>query len=69
MCDRKATGIGMIGAGFIGQMHALSFATARYCRYVPAVSARLVVLAETNEALAADVAKRYGWECTTQKRQ
>ena len=65
MCDRKATGIGMIGAGFIGQMHALSFATARYCRYVPAVSARLVVLAETNEAVAADVAKRYGWETVT----
>ncbi|WP_158805716.1 Gfo/Idh/MocA family protein [Acidisoma sp. L85] len=59
------TKIAMLGAGFIGQMHALSFMSARMTRDLP-VNPELTTLIETsaNHALAENVAKRYGWTRT-----
>lgn len=57
-----AIGIGMLGAGFIGQMHSLTFAAVDHARRKPQVSARLLTLAEHDKALAEDVRQRYGWE-------
>ena len=54
--------IGMLGAGFIGQMHSLTFASAKFSKQEPKLSGRLVVLAETDRALAEEVRHRYGWE-------
>jgi predicted dehydrogenase len=56
--------IGMLGAGFIGQMHSLTFSAIGYSRQDPGIVGRLVVLAETNRALAAEVQQRYQWETT-----
>jgi predicted dehydrogenase len=53
---------GMLGAGFIGQMHSLTFSAVGYSRQEPNIASRLVVLAETNGALATEVQQRYGWE-------
>jgi predicted dehydrogenase len=58
-------GIGMLGAGFIGQMHSLTFGALVRARLKPQVDARLVLLAETNRALAEEVQQRYGWEAVT----
>jgi predicted dehydrogenase len=59
------TKIAMLGAGFIGQMHALSFKTAQMTRD-RVVKPELKTLIETqaNRALAEDVAQRYGWSHT-----
>ena len=57
-----AVGIGMLGAGFIGQMHSLTFGSAGYSKQEPKLSGRLIVLADTNRELAAEVQRRYGWE-------
>lgn len=57
--------IGMLGAGFIGQMHALTFSTVRYSLFADRVPVELVVLAERDQALAREVAERYGWQRTT----
>ena len=57
--------IGMLGAGFIGQMHSLTFATARYSRLPDRVPVELVTLAERDAVLAREVAERYGWRRTT----
>jgi predicted dehydrogenase len=57
--------VGMLGAGFIGQMHSLAFRNAGYARAEPAVAAELVRLADRDEKLAAEVADRYDWAATT----
>lgn len=57
--------VGMLGAGFIGQMHSLACRNAGYSRREPAVGADLVVLADRDEKLAAEVANRYDWSATT----
>ncbi|GAA0730631.1 Gfo/Idh/MocA family oxidoreductase [Dactylosporangium roseum] len=57
--------IGMLGAGFIGQMHSLAMRSARYTRLQPAIEADLVVLAEADAGLAREVAHRYQWRHTT----
>ncbi|MEZ5666880.1 MAG: Gfo/Idh/MocA family oxidoreductase [Alphaproteobacteria bacterium] len=57
--------IGMLGAGFIGQMHALTFSTVRYSRFPDRVPVALVALAESDAALAREVAARYDWQRTT----
>lgn len=54
-------GIGMLGAGFIGQMHSLAFTTAHLARPWPPVEARLVSLVDTDGPLAEDVRRRYRW--------
>lgn len=58
-------GIGMLGAGFIGQMHSLTFTGVRYSRQEPKIAGRLIVLADTNHVLAKEVQERYGWERIT----
>lgn len=55
-------GLGMLGAGFIGQMHSLSFACAHLARREPRVRARLVALCDVDAALTEEVRARYGWE-------
>lgn len=57
--------IGMLGGGFIGQMHSLAFTTAGLSRVEPAISADLVALADRDEKLADELAGRYGWSMTT----
>src|SRR5205823_14620289 len=54
--------MGMLGAGFIGQMHSLTFGSAGYSKLEPRLSGRLMMLAETDPKLAARVQQRYGWE-------
>ena len=58
-------GIGMLGAGFIGQMHSLTFGSVGAAREEPQLSGRLIVLADTNRDLAEEVQRRYGWERVT----
>jgi predicted dehydrogenase len=53
--------VGMLGAGFIGQMHSLALRNASYSRAEPAVAAELLTLADQNQKLAAEVAERYDW--------
>jgi predicted dehydrogenase len=55
-------GIGMLGAGFIGQMHSLTFGSIGVSKHTPQLSGRLVALADTNLPLAEEVQQRYGWE-------
>jgi predicted dehydrogenase len=59
------TKIAMLGAGFIGQMHALSFRSAQMGRE-KRVDPELVTLIETsnNRELAEETAHRYGWQRT-----
>jgi predicted dehydrogenase len=58
----KTVGIGMLGAGFIGQMHSLTFGGVGHARQTPQLVGRLITLAETNGELAEEVQRRYGWE-------
>ena len=55
-------GIGMLGAGFIGQMHSLTFGSIGVSKHKPQLSGELITLADTNLALAEEVQQRYGWE-------
>jgi predicted dehydrogenase len=57
--------VGMLGAGFIGQMHSLAFRTAGYSRAEPSVAPELVALADHDEKAATEVADRYEWSATT----
>jgi predicted dehydrogenase len=56
--------VGMLGAGFIGQMHSLAFRNASVARAEPAMSARFVSVADQNATAAAEVAERYEWAAT-----
>jgi predicted dehydrogenase len=58
----KIIGIGMLGAGFIGQMHALAFGAVHRAKREPQIKARLIALADTNHLLAETVQRRYEWE-------
>lgn len=58
----KTLGIAMLGAGFIGQMHSLTFGSVGHAKAEPQLAGRLITLAETNRALAEEVQQRYGWE-------
>ena len=55
-------GIGMLGAGFIGQMHSLTFSSVGVSKHKPRLAGRLITLADTNLDLATEVQERYGWE-------
>ncbi|MGZ7458382.1 Gfo/Idh/MocA family protein [Pseudomonas sp. Ma2-10] len=57
--------IGLIGAGFIGQMHALAFRNAAMASWSPKIDISLVALADQNIELAAEAQKRYGFERIT----
>lgn len=54
--------VGLLGAGFIGQMHALAFNTATLSAWESAIDAKLVVLAETDPSLRSRIAERYRFE-------
>jgi len=56
-----AIGVGMLGAGFIGQTHSLAFGSLHRARRQPQLRARLVALADTNRTLAEEVQRRYEW--------
>lgn len=57
--------IGLIGAGFIGQMHALAFRNASMASWSPKIDISLVAIADQNLELAAEAQKRYGFERIT----
>lgn len=56
--------VGMLGAGFVGQMHSLAFRNAEFARVEPTVSANLVRLIDRDAALAQEVGERYSWTGT-----
>lgn len=58
-------GLGMVGAGFIGQMHSLAFRNAALSMWRPKIDVGLAVLAEQDARAAGEVAERYGWTRTT----
>ena len=57
----KDIGVGLLGAGFIGQMHSLSLADVGRARREPIIHPDLIAIAERNEALAHMMVERYGW--------
>lgn len=62
----KEIGIGVMGAGFIGQMHSLAFRNASVTARKPRLRARLKVLCDQNEELSREVSDRYEFlDCTT----
>jgi predicted dehydrogenase len=54
--------IGVLGAGFIGQMHGLTFTTASMASWQPKIDIRLVALSEQNPDAAQVAQSRYGFE-------
>jgi predicted dehydrogenase len=58
-------GIGMLGAGFIGQMHSLAFDAVHRAKGEPRSKARLIALADTDSELARTVQRRFDWEVIT----
>lgn len=62
---RSEIGIGILGAGFIGQMHALAFRNAGVSARSPRLVPRLRLLCDRTEAQAHDIADRYGFERAT----
>jgi predicted dehydrogenase len=63
--DAAMIRIGLVGAGFIGQMHALTFRNASVANWPPKIDIGLVALADQNTQLAAETQSRYGFERTT----
>ena len=57
--------IGLIGAGFIGQMHALTFRNASMASWAPKIDVNLTALCDLDEGLARETQTRYGFERTT----
>jgi hypothetical protein len=57
----KPIGVGLLGAGFIGQMHSLSLGDVSRARREPTIHPALIAIAERNETLAHMMAERYGW--------
>jgi predicted dehydrogenase len=53
--------IGLLGAGFIGQMHSLSLGDVSRARREPMIHPDLVAIAERNAVLASMMIERYGW--------
>lgn len=57
--------LGLLGAGFIGQMHALAFRNAATAAWAPKFTLRFKSLAERDETLGREIAARFGWESWT----
>ncbi|HVY18661.1 MAG TPA: Gfo/Idh/MocA family oxidoreductase [Bauldia sp.] len=57
----KTVGIGMLGAGFIGQMHSLAFKAAAQAKANPRIGARFVALADVSGQFD-DIRERFEWE-------
>jgi predicted dehydrogenase len=60
--SKSSVRVGMLGAGFIGQMHSLALRMAGAARQQPRVAPQLALLVDRDEALGCDVAERYEWE-------
>ena len=58
-------GIGLLGAGFIGQMHALAFRNAGVSARTPRLRPELRLLCDRTSAQAEDIADRYGFARAT----
>lgn len=58
--------LGILGAGFIGQMHALAFSNAAMSSWTPKLEVGLSVVADQNTALAAEMKSRYGFARITE---
>ena len=56
---RRELGIAIIGAGMVGRAHAHGYRSLQTVVYPPPADLRLVAVADTNEALARDLARRY----------
>lgn len=56
--------VGLLGAGFIGQMHSLAFRNASVARATPTVRAEFVSIADQNTEAATEIAERYEWQQT-----
>jgi predicted dehydrogenase len=54
--------VGLIGAGFIGQMHSLSLGDIRRVRRGPVICPSLIAVCERNPTLAGMMVDRYGWQ-------
>jgi hypothetical protein len=65
--EQKTTSVVMLGAGYIGQNHALSLRVAQFARGGGRVSPRLRCLIETpaGEASGKETANRFGFEEVT----
>ena len=61
----RTVALGMLGGGFIGQMHALAFKNAAVSMWSPKIDVGLNILAEQNPEAAGEIAARYGWGSTT----
>ncbi len=58
-------GIGVLGAGFIGQMHSLAFRNAGVSARMPRLRPRLKLICDRTGFQAQDIADRYGYEGST----
>jgi predicted dehydrogenase len=54
--------VGLLGGGFIGQMHALAFTMAKMSTWQPSIDVELKVVADKNPNLRREVGARYGFE-------
>lgn len=66
---KNTVALGLLGAGFIGQMHSLTFRNASTTMWTPKISARLKLLAELEPELREAVADRFSWEQSTREWQ
>lgn len=64
MSDRTSLNIGLIGTGFMGQAHALGYATAEKVFDLP-YGLTLRTVADVTEEAAAKAAKRFGFDSWT----
>ena len=62
----KEVTVGLLGAGFIGQMHSLALRSASATMWRPGIQARLKLLAEHDSRAGTDVSNRFGWEQLTE---
>ena len=63
--DSYTITVGLLGAGFIGQMHTLALRNAATSMWEPKIYVRPKILAEVDSELRAKVGERFDWEeCT-----
>src|SRR6476620_736324 len=57
----NSIGVGLLGAGFIGQMHSLVLGDVAKARREPIIHPELIAIAERDESRGRMMAERYGW--------
>lgn len=65
--EEKCVRVGMLGAGFIGQMHSLSLHGVPVARYQPKINIELVAIADQNLDAANSLAERFGYQNVFQR--